>query len=1039
MKTLRFVFLLIAVGFLLIQGCTKPQLLDDYQKTADLFKNPPAEYTTAPFWVWDGQVTQKTIDDQLAEYRQNGIMQLIIHPRPGLITPYLTDEWFNLVKYATARAKAMGMKLWLYDENSYPSGFAGGNVPAQMPEAAAVMMQRIITTRPDTLKQTIVQLFRQNGDKYLPIDSVNPSQNYTCQAFVLIPSYKSGWFGGYSYVDIMQKKVTDEFLDLTIGGYQKYIGDEFGKTIKGIFTDEPNISAMGGGNILDYTPALFDAFRQKYGYDLRTSLPSLFEETGNWRKVRHDYYSALLELFIDNWAKPYSERCDEDKISMTGHYWDHDWPKPTGVPDNMALTAYTQVPGIDVLMNNWYGGFSGQFGNNRIVRELASVANQLGRKRTLSETYGASGWDLNFKDMKRIGDWEYTLGVNLMNQHLSYMSMAGARKRDHPLAFSWADPWWPDYKLMNDYFTRLSVALSQGRQENKILVIEPTTSAWMYFTPAWSPAPANAAIKEASFDGILNNFHQFIDSLENWQVEYDLGCEDIIRNHGTVKKGKICVGLSSYSLVILPPALENLDERTTQLLREFLESGGKVLSTGNIPAYVEGASSAKLMDLASNYSKQWIKAETIRLQDIQSLLTPDVKFIQTESNGFVFHQRRQLQDAQLLFVTNIHDSREAKGTISLRGKSAEEWDPFTGTIKPYPFTVNEEELTVGYSLPAGGSLLLCIRPVSRESIKSQAQQETPVPLTSALEVNRKSPNVLVIDFCDLNIKGTSTKEMYVYQANTQAYKAYGFDRDPWDNAVQYQSEILKRDTFPAGSGFTADYWLNIGKGVNLDGMKLVAERPGIFKVSVNGKTVVPTGETWLDKDFAVYSLDSVLKEGKNKITLSTHPFSIFSELEAIYVLGNFSLKPEKAGFSLAPPKTLQLGSWNSQGMPLFGDRVAYTHAVDLDKTEGSYQVKLQDWSGSCAEVYVNGEKAGIIAFPPYSLDVTNYLKQGRDTIQVVVVGTLRNTLGPLHMNSKGSAWPGMFQGLENGRTLAGDSYVNLPYGLMKDFELIQVK
>ena len=36
-----------------------------------------------------------------------------------------------------------------------------------------------------------------------------------------------------------------------------------------------------------------------------------------------------------------------------------------------------------------------------------------------------------------------------MNQHLSYMTIAGARKRDHPLSFSWLDPWWQDYKMMN--------------------------------------------------------------------------------------------------------------------------------------------------------------------------------------------------------------------------------------------------------------------------------------------------------------------------------------------------------------------------------------------------------------------------------------------------------------------------------------------------------------------------------------------------------------------------------------------------------------
>ena len=53
-----------------------------------------------------------------------------------------------------------------------------------------------------------------------------------------------------------------------------------------------------------------------------------------------------------------------------------------------------------------------QFGDVRNVKEISSVAHHIGRRRTLSETYGASGWDLTFNDMKRPGDWEYVLGVN---------------------------------------------------------------------------------------------------------------------------------------------------------------------------------------------------------------------------------------------------------------------------------------------------------------------------------------------------------------------------------------------------------------------------------------------------------------------------------------------------------------------------------------------------------------------------------------------------------------------------------------------------
>jgi len=52
-----------------------------------------------------------------------------VHPRPGLITDYLSEDWFALYAYSLEVAERLGLDIWIYDENSYPSGFAGGHVP----------------------------------------------------------------------------------------------------------------------------------------------------------------------------------------------------------------------------------------------------------------------------------------------------------------------------------------------------------------------------------------------------------------------------------------------------------------------------------------------------------------------------------------------------------------------------------------------------------------------------------------------------------------------------------------------------------------------------------------------------------------------------------------------------------------------------------------------------------------------------------------------------------------------------------------------
>ena len=201
---------------------------------------------------------------------------------------------------------------------------------------------------------------------------------------------------------------------------------------------------------------------------------------GDWRKVRHNYFQVVHEQFVQHWARPYHDYCATNNLQWTGHYWDHEWPNCVGVPDNMAMYAWHQTPSIDCLMNQYAENTHAQFGNVRMVKELSSVANQLGARRTLCEIYGAAGWDLRFEDMKRIGDWLQVLGVNTLNEHLSYVTIRGARKRDHPQSFSYHEPWWPAYHLNATYFTRLSAALSQGEQINRLLVLEPTSTAWMY-------------------------------------------------------------------------------------------------------------------------------------------------------------------------------------------------------------------------------------------------------------------------------------------------------------------------------------------------------------------------------------------------------------------------------------------------------------------------------------------------------------------------------------------------------------------------------
>ena len=96
-------------------------------------KNPPALYRSAPFWSWNGVMEPERVSRQLAAFYEAGMGGAFIHSRSGLKTPYMEEEWFACVQAAIHRAVQTDRKVYLYDEDRYSSGFAGGAVCRQNP------------------------------------------------------------------------------------------------------------------------------------------------------------------------------------------------------------------------------------------------------------------------------------------------------------------------------------------------------------------------------------------------------------------------------------------------------------------------------------------------------------------------------------------------------------------------------------------------------------------------------------------------------------------------------------------------------------------------------------------------------------------------------------------------------------------------------------------------------------------------------------------------------------------------------------------
>jgi len=1020
---------LLACATLCCAGLALPGRAADSTKLRGLFAEPPREYSSAPLWVWNDMLTEEQVVGTLRDLAGQKVKQVFVHPRPGLMTPYLSDDWFRLWQAALKEAERLDMNVWIYDENSYPSGFAGGFVPEAMPQSRGQGLSISERPTPLQLDENCVAVFRPVRDGYENVTKQVKAGAQLAPGQYLVASRQwagtSPWHGGKFYVNLLDPGVTEKFLEITMDAYTRNIGGQYGKRVPGVFTDEPHLAPAGG---LPWTEDLPAVFQKRWGYDLMDHLPSLVRPVGDWRRVRHNYVQVLLDLFIERWARPYYEYCEKHGLEFTGHYWEHEWPNCLMSPDNMAMYAWHQRPSIDTLMNQYDEGTHAQFGNVRAVKELSSVANQLGRARTLCEAYGAGGWDLRFEDMKRIGDWLYVLGVNTLDEHLSYITIRGARKRDHPQSFSYHEPWWPAYHVMAEYFTRLSLIMSQGRQINRVLVIEPTTTAWMYQGDA------------GQLNQVGDQFQKMLVALEAAQVEYDLGCEDIIAGHGSTEGPRFQVGQCAYDTVVLPPLTENLNQRTLDLLEKYLGANGVVLCCGAAPSHVDGRPSDRGQVAAK--STGWKRVEAA---EVPNRLRADAKgrFVIERDDGdkgILFHHRRVVEDGEFLLLVNTSMNAPSTGTIASAARSIEQWDAHDAAMSAYPFEKVEAGVKASFELPPCGSRLLFLSQKAQAPQKRSPQSVNVVEAKGDLEIAPLEENVLTLDYVDITAQGATKKNIYSYRASQFAFAKNGMARNPWDSSVQFRDELISK-TFGPDSGFEATYRFTIEERVP-ERLSIVIERPDLYTITCNGKTVsAKKGAWWLDKSFGKVDIREAAKVGDNAVTVKASPFSIYHELEPAYVLGTFRLKPVESGFAILGDSNaaLQLGSWKEQGYPLYAAGASYRRKFDIARPAGQYVIELDKWYGSVAEVRVNGKSAGHIASRPWQCDVTKAVQAGTNTVEVRVIGTLKNTLGPHHGSPPlGSAWPGSFQkGPETGPP-PGSRYHTVDYGLFTPFVLKQI-
>ena len=524
------------------------------------FKNPGDVYRTAPFWGLNDKLEAEELKRQIGEFKAQGMGGAYLHPRGGMDTVYLSEDYWHAMDVCIKEMARLGMCAWLYDEDRFPSGIAGGKVVGKNPDYAAQFLSK---------------------DYEVKAAHMRDAYNFT------------------PYVDVCNKEAIDEFVRITHDEYYARFKDYFGNTIPAMFTDEPNLT-RNHESLLPWTKGFDKAFVTKYGYEIKDFFADLQEDTPTASRTRFHYWSLISEMFVTAFSKTCYDWCEEKGIAYTGHFWEHEFPDPALQGSVMPHYKYMQYPGIDMLFVS-DPTHPEQYSNDLIVKEACSVANQFGRKRVLSETMGASGWALNFAYQKRATDWQLALGINLFCQHLSLYSMKGYRKRDFPLSFLDHQPWWGDYKMLADYIGRMSYALSQGAYMADVLVLHPSSSTWVVYNDKEKLAKVGDSVK------------QLVQELNQRRVMFDLGDDVIMAEDGCVNDGRLCIGEMSYKVVYVPE-MYVMRKQVFELMKKFTRMGGTIICTGATPTLLDGEYSAELETFFSVLGKQELLDDVLQIR-----------------------------------------------------------------------------------------------------------------------------------------------------------------------------------------------------------------------------------------------------------------------------------------------------------------------------------------------------------------------------------------------------------------------------------------
>src|ERR671931_1787937 len=270
---------------------------------------------------------------------------------------------------------------------------------------------------------------------------------------------------------------------------------------------------------------MFRRFYRRTGYDLRRRLPDLFFDVSpDSARVRHDFYTAITDFYSDAYYRQIHDWCSDHGVLFTGHLlYGEGLRQMIRVEGNLFRHyEHLDVVGVDHLYP--IVGTRDLPAEHVAVKVASSAAHRLGSERLLCESFGGIFMDATMQRMKWVTDWEYVLGVNLLNPHGFHYTLEGPRKRDWPPSMFYQYPWWRYYGAFSDYVSRLSHLLSGGRHVAPLAVIWPINALFAVYRPQ---------VRTPVGDRIENDFNALTDLLLRAHHDFDYVDESVLAGADT--------------------------------------------------------------------------------------------------------------------------------------------------------------------------------------------------------------------------------------------------------------------------------------------------------------------------------------------------------------------------------------------------------------------------------------------------------------------------------------------------------------------------